>query len=381
MVTPAVAVTRLPRVLHPLAWWLWAAGLATAASVTTQPVLLLLLIAAAAFVVSARRAVTPWSASYGAFLRVAVVVLVVRVALYVLLGDAGGKHVIVRLPQLPLPVGWGVRLGGALTAEGLISAIEDGLRLGAVLVCVGAANALASPARLLKALPGALYEVGVAVSVAVSFAPQAVVAFGRARRARRLRGVDMRGLRALRGLAVPVLEDALERSVDLAAAMDARGFGRRGGVPRRTRLTATGLTVIGLLAICAGTYGLLASGAPAALGIPLMLVGAAVAVVGFAVGNRASGRSRYRPDVWRLAEWGVALCGAAVAAAYVSLAHSDPASLDAMSTPLQVPDLPWPLVVVTLVAALPAWLAPHVPRSAANRRTTVSVARAVEVTP
>ena len=191
----------------------------------------------------------------------------------------------------------------------------------------------------------------------------------------------MRGLRALRGLAVPVLEDALERSVDLAAAMDARGFGRRGGVPRRTRLTATGLTVIGLLAICAGTYGLLASGAPAALGIPLMLVGAAVAVVGFAVGNRASGRSRYRPDVWRLAEWGVALCGAAVAAAYVSLAHSDPSSLDAMSTPLQVPDLPWPLVVVTLVAALPAWLAPHVPRSAASRRTTVSVARAVEVTP
>ena len=62
---------------------------------------------------------------------------------------------IVRLPQLPLPRDWGVRIGGPLTAEGLISAIEDGLRLATMLVCVGAANALASPARLLNALPGA----------------------------------------------------------------------------------------------------------------------------------------------------------------------------------------------------------------------------------
>src|SRR4051794_41793820 len=90
------------------------------------------------------------------------VVLVIRVALYVLLGDAGGSHVIVRLPQLPLPRDWGVRIGGPLTAEGLVSAIEDGLRLATMLVGVGAANALASPARLLKALPGGLDEGGVA---------------------------------------------------------------------------------------------------------------------------------------------------------------------------------------------------------------------------
>ena len=356
-------MTRLPRLLHPVAWWLWAAGLATAASETTQPLLLLLIIAAAAFVVAARRAVTPWSDSYGAFLRIAVVVLVVRVALYVLLGDAGGSHVIVRLPQLPLPRDWGVRIGGPLTAEGLVSAIEDGLRLATMLVCVGAANALASPARLLKALPGALYEVGVAVSVAVSFAPQAVVALGRARRARRLRGRSEHGWRAVRGMAVPVLEDALERSVDLAAAMDARGFGRRGSVPRRERLLASTLTIAGLLAICAGTYGLLAAGAPALLGVPMMLTGALIAVAGFAVGNRTSGRSHYRPDRWRLAEWSVALTGAAVAAAYVVVAHTDPATLDALSRPLRMPDLPWQLVAVSLLAALPAWLAPPVPRA------------------
>ena len=33
----------LPRDLHPLAWWSWAIGLATAASLTTNPLLLLLM--------------------------------------------------------------------------------------------------------------------------------------------------------------------------------------------------------------------------------------------------------------------------------------------------------------------------------------------------
>ena len=38
---------RLPRDLHPVAWWLWAIGLAVAASLTTNPYLLLLLVGTA----------------------------------------------------------------------------------------------------------------------------------------------------------------------------------------------------------------------------------------------------------------------------------------------------------------------------------------------
>ena len=50
----------------------------------------------------------------------------------------------------------------------------------------------------------------------------------------------------------------------------------------------------------------------------------------------------------------VALTGVAVAAAYVAVAHTDPATLDALSRPLHMPDLPWQLVLVSLLAALPA---------------------------
>ncbi len=36
---------RLARDLHPVAWWVWAVGLAAAATLTTNPLLLVLLVA------------------------------------------------------------------------------------------------------------------------------------------------------------------------------------------------------------------------------------------------------------------------------------------------------------------------------------------------
>src|SRR6185436_5415433 len=164
-------------------------------------------------------------------------------------------HVLFTLPEVTLPE-WaaGVRLGGDVTTPMVVAALYDGLQLATMLACVGAANALANPKRLLQSLPGALYEVGVAVVVALSFSPHLVEAVSRVRAARRLRGRPDRGVRGLRGVAMPVLESALERSVDLAAAMDARGFGRSDATPAARRLTGA-LTGAGLLGVCVGVYG------------------------------------------------------------------------------------------------------------------------------
>ncbi len=100
-----------------------------------------------------------------------------------------------------------------MSAEHLLGGLYDGMRLATMLVCLGAANALADPKRMLKAVPGALYEVGTAVVVALSVAPQLVESVLRVRRARALRGGRRSGLRALRGIAMPVLVDALDRSL------------------------------------------------------------------------------------------------------------------------------------------------------------------------
>ena len=85
-----------------------------------------------------------------------------------------------------------------MSLEATLSAAVDGLRLATMLCCIGAANALANPKRALRVLPGALYELGMAVVVAISLAPQLIESVQRVARARRLRGGASRGLRALR---------------------------------------------------------------------------------------------------------------------------------------------------------------------------------------
>jgi energy-coupling factor transport system permease protein len=359
--------TWLPRHLHPGAWWLWALGLATAASRTTNPLLLALVIAVSGGVVAARRPDTPWARSYAAFLRLGLVVIALRVLFQTLFGNTdSGSHALVTLPEFPLP-DWvaGLRVGGPVTVEGLLLAVYDGLRLAAVLACMGAANSLANPKRLVRLLPGALYEAGVAVVVALTLAPQIVAEVGRVRAARRLRGRPDRGVRGLGGVLMPVLESSLERSLELAAAMDSRGYGRSAGASRRFQRATAALVLGGLLGVCAGVYGLLDGGDRPLLGLPLLGLGASAAVAGLALGSRRTARSRYRPDPWLLPEWLVAGTGVAAAAALIAAGVLDPASLHPSVVPLEAPTLPLAPTAAILLGLAPAWLAPAPP---AHRR-------------
>jgi energy-coupling factor transport system permease protein len=156
-----------------------------------------------------------------------------------------------------------------------------------------------------------------------------------------------------------VLEGALERSVDLAAAMDSRGFGRQGSTPARIRHATAALTFGGLLAMVASSYGLIDRGAPGIIGVPLLIVGAALTAAGFALGARRGGRTRYRPDPWRRAEWLVALTGLAAATAVIL---GPAAALSPSTLPLVAPSLPLLPAIGLLLALLPAWIAPPLPR-------------------
>jgi energy-coupling factor transport system permease protein len=354
----------LPRHLHPGAWWLWAVGLGIAATRTTNPVLLALVVGVAGYVVAARRSDAPWARAYSAFLRLGLVVLVIRMAIQVVFGQPLPGHVLFRLPEAT-PPRWltGIRLGGPVTAEAVVGQVYDGLRLGVLLACVGAANALASPYRLLRALPGALYEAGVAVTVALSFAPQALVSAQAVREARRLRGRAVRGPAGLKGVVIPVLEGALTRSVALAASMDARGYGRRAGRPNAHRATVAA-TFGGLLAVSVGTYGLLVPGAPYVLGFPVMAAGALLLAAAIVAGSKRSGRTRYRPDVWRWPEWAVAAAGLVPPTALVVAGHLRGDPLHPSTNPITAPTVPLLAAAAILVALLPAFVAPHPPKAA-----------------
>lgn len=358
----APPTTRLPRTLHPGAWWVWALGMATAASRTTDPLLLGLILAVVGLVVSRRRTAAPWARGFRAYLLLGVAVVGIRVLFRMLLDGQSGTTVLFTLPELPLPeAAAGIRIGGPVSLEGVLAAVYDGLRLATMLACIGAANALANPKRLLRAVPGALYEAGSAVVVALSVAAQLVESVHRVRRARRLRGTPPRGLAGLTSLVVPVMEDALDRSLALAAAMDARGYGRTGSAPRRSRAASGALLLGGLLGVCVGLYGLLDGTSPRALGLPVLLGGVVVAMVGLRVGGRTVTRTVHRPDPWGPAEWGVLASGVAAAGVVVWTSTVDPLALHPSITPVQWPTLSLVPTLGVLAGAAAGWLAPVPP--------------------
>ena len=355
------SVHRLPRGLHPVAWWLWALGLAVAASRTSNPLILAVLLAVVIWVVLARRTDAPWARAFRYYLIAAALVVTLRVLFRVIFaGGSGSGPVLLPLPRVPLP-GWveGITLLGDVTVDAVLGGFYDGLRLATMLVCLGAANALANPRRLLRSMPPALHEVSTAVVVALSVFPQLAESLVRVRHARRLRPQPQRGrIRALLGIVVPVLEDAFDRSLLLAASMDSRGYGRRGDrSPSQVRLTGA-LMLGGLCGVCVGVYALLDVTTPRFLAAPVLALGVLAGVIGLVLAGRGVQRTRYRPDRWRLPELAVVACGVGAAAALWLVARADPSISSPSVSPPVWPQLPPAAVGGALIGLLPAWLAP-----------------------
>lgn len=351
------------RALHPLAWWAWALSGAVAVGRTTNPLVIALLLGAVSLVVVARRDDSPWAHAFGAYAVLGVVIVTVRVVFYVLLGVDGAGPVLVDLPSVPAPA-WavGVDILGPVHVPGLLTAISGGLRLAALVVCFGAANALANPKRVLRSLPTSLHHVGTALVIAVTVTPQLVSSRARVRRAQRLRGLEGRGLRSAAAAVVPVLQDALDHALALAASMDSRGFasagerqgGPAGGPGGRGGRGLPAALVVALMAAVLGAYALLDASAPAWLGVPVLAGGAVVAVAASVVAGRRVRRTRYRPEPWRIGETLVAACGATAVGAVLLAVALEPGAMAPTFDPPAWPVLPLAAALGALVAAAPA---------------------------
>lgn len=356
----------MPRELHPIAWWIWAIGLVIAVSRTTNPLLLVLTLAVLGFVVANRRGNAPWARAFRYYLILGGVVIVARIAFRTVFssGITPNDHILIYLPRISTPRWYaGVQLGGPVSLEATLSAAVDGLRLATMLCCIGAANALANPKRALRILPGALYELGMAVAVSISLAPQLIESVQRVARARRLRAGPRRGWRALHGIAIPVLADALDRSLMLAAAMDSRGYGRAGTASATSRRITGALMISGMAGLCTGAYGLLDGTAPRFLGAPTLGAGLLVCCAGLALGGRRVTRTHYRPDPWRAPEWIVSICGVVTAVLLYLDAGYGATDLNPSFYPLRFPSLPLIPAIAIMIAALPALVAPPPQRS------------------
>jgi energy-coupling factor transporter transmembrane protein EcfT len=209
--------------LHPLTWWIWSMLIVGAVLATNNAWVAGLAIAVAAISVLKFAEKAPWSKSFWFSLKLGAFILVIRTFVGVLIGVPIPGTALFSVPILPLP-NWiaGIRIGGVVTQERLLSSIHEGLIIITVIAMFGAAVSLTSPHKLLRITPVVIYEFGVATVIATSALPQLVLSAARIRRARALRGDEKPSWRSI---AIPLLEDSLSRSLELAAAMDSRGYG------------------------------------------------------------------------------------------------------------------------------------------------------------
>ena len=286
------------RGVHPGSWWGLALAVVVAAGFTRSPLWLLGLSSACVVVtlfVREKRVTRLRTQSLDFYLWLAVAIVLIRVAFRIVFNlESAGSDVLLDLPAVSVWLGFGspVKLFGAVSAVSLAAGFVDGLRLACIVLAVGMANLLANPRRLLKSTPGVLFEIATTVSVAINLAPQLIVSLQRVRRARALRGRS-KGVGALSGLIIPVLEDTLDRSLALAASMDSRGFGRVGTLTasqtRLIRLNALG----GTIALGIATYLLLASNESVWAGLGVSVAALAMIAISLRLGSMRNLRTRY----------------------------------------------------------------------------------------
>ena len=214
------------------------------------------------------------------------------------------------LPEVPLP-GWaaGIRLLGPVTREACSPGSTTGCGSPTIVVCVGAANALANPKRLLRSVPPALYEIGTALVVAVTVLPQFADSVRRVRAAQQLRAGETGRVRA----AAPA-RGAGARGRPGAVAGAGRRHGRprlrpRPAAPPRAAASTGALMLLGLVGICVGVYAVLDQTAPRVLACRCWRSACLLALAGFVGAGRRVRRTRYRADRWRPPEVAVAGCG------------------------------------------------------------------------
>lgn len=237
---------KLVRAIHPAVWWVLGLSFAIWSAVAEQISSLAAILAINVTIIFLMRKSAPWSQSLRFYLFTGLFVVIVRLVFRIIFNFDSAADIALNLPSVQLNLGalGTVDLFGRVSRIALESALRDGLRMAAIIMSIGMANSLANPRRLLKSTPSALYEVAAAFVIAMNMAPQLISSAKRVRKFSKLRGrSEPRNL--LSSIVIPTLEDTIERSMALAASMDARGFGRRGqltpwqaGLARASSLSA-----------------------------------------------------------------------------------------------------------------------------------------------
>ncbi|HID35303.1 MAG TPA: energy-coupling factor transporter transmembrane protein EcfT [Anaerolineae bacterium] len=352
---------------HPYAWTLWLVGSMAAVLLTRNPFYLAILLAAAGFLFAtlARRAAheggdaTKRPMTWGMVVRLALFLWGFAILFNALTVHVGERVLFVLPPSWPL-------IGGPITLEALIYGFITGLNFVALILIFAIYNSALGPQTVLRMIPGFAYQTGVAVSIAIAFIPQTLIAWNDIREAQRLRGHRVKGLSDFLPLFVSLLSYGLDRAIQLAESMDARGFGGRPlPASRRETWLIRGSAILGLFLLLMGLATKSYYRAASWPGLVMLTLGAALMGLSLWRSGRRTWRTRYRRWRWRPRDAALAAGSGLFLAAIILLTWF------ASQTLFYYPYPPYPLLpdfnpllgLLFILPLLPALLLPPAPRS------------------
>lgn len=209
-------IRRQPRVLAPHTWFFWLIAAAIVTMTARNPLysLLMLLVAITLYhQIPARGSPMPFN-----WLSLGAMMLILPTFFYAI-SLHSGTTVFIRLPpHWPL-------LGGPITGEAAALGASNGLLLLTLLALFAVFNRAITASDLIRLTPRALHHLGIVVLIALTYVPETLAQWQRIREAQAIRGYEPKGWQGWRPLLVPLLINGLERAMDVAEAMVARGYG------------------------------------------------------------------------------------------------------------------------------------------------------------
>ena len=295
---------REPAAIHALAWVAWMGAIVTIAATTRNGwylglTLLWIVITDAAAKrqpLLGRRAPL-WSPLHFGLFVIPIAALFNAFTVHV------GAHELWRLP-----LNWPL-LGGAITLEALLYGALNGLALTILFGAFAVVNRMLSLRAIIHLIPRTYYPVAIVAAIAITFVPVTLQQWQQIREAQAVRGHHLRGVRSWLALWLPLLTGGMERALQLAEAMTARGFA--GGAVSHTPQQQGAL--VGGLATVLGGLLLYTVWGQVVIGLLLMVGGAALVLWVMRAAARQHPHTRYRPMPWQGRDW-VVVAGALVTA-------------------------------------------------------------------
>ena len=129
-----------------------------------------------------------------------------------------GETVLFQIPStLPL-------IGGKYTFEAIIFGLTNGLVLIGIFSLFTILNQVVSVQALVRLIPQAFHPVAVVTTISLTFIPASQKQFQTIKEAQAIRGQELKKIKDWLPLVIPLLIGGLERAMQIAEAMTARGY-------------------------------------------------------------------------------------------------------------------------------------------------------------